>query len=252
MRDAPRIYFAGVNQNFWCDNFAGLHVLETFADVRPGIDRYRPTFASMALDSGAFTEMTTGRPIDLGAYVEFCHQHGAFYEFIASLDSIDGGVDRNLANWREMLDRGVHAIPTFHQGEPLSVLSDYCASAKMIGLGFQRPIRDARVWLESCWARIPSDVLVHGWAMTNYTDLPFYSVDSRTWFFELRALLGVQGQGADALNCLTPRELLEIVQKKYLRAAKRVRWQGELTGRAGQASLALDLDALVSRSSEAA
>lgn len=238
----PLVYFAGVNQSHWCDSFAGLRVLESFADVRALMDRYRPTFKSMALDSGAYTEMTTGEPIDLGELIEFCHEHGRFYDWIASLDSITGGVEVNVSNWQEMRRRGVHAIPTFHQGEPLSLLRDYCAETKMLGLGFQRPIDNARPWLDSCFAEIPADILVHGWAMTSYTDYPFYSVDSRTWFFEVRALMGVQGQGADALNCLTPRELVEIVQKKYLRGAKRVRWQGARPGRpVERPQLALDL-----------
>lgn len=224
---SPRIYFAGVAQHSWCDWFGGLHVLESFADVQGLMDRYRPTFASMCLDSGAFTEMTTGKPIDLGAYADFCLQHGHFYDFVASLDSIRGGVAANLANWQALKDRGVAAVPTFHQGEPMSLLRDYVASAPHIGLGFQRPIENARAWLDECFGHISAGTRVHGWGMTSYTDYPFHSVDSRTWFHEARALLSVEGQGAEALRCLTQRELLEIVQKKYLRLSKRRRWEGE-------------------------
>lgn len=247
----PRIYFAGVNQSHWCDSFQGLRVLESFADVRMLMDRYRPVFQSMALDSGAYTEMTTGRPIDLGEYVEFCHEHGRFYDFIASLDSITGGVDANLANWRTMRERGVQAVPTFHQGEPLDLLKGYCAESQMVALGFQRPIKDAREWLDECFAVIPSEHLVHGWAMTSYTDYPFYSVDSRTWFFEVRAPMGVTGQGADALNCLTPRELVEIVQKKYLRQPARLKWQAKRADvDDGQLALAIELEDRARRQSE--
>lgn len=223
---SPRIYFAGAAQHSWCDWLGGLHVLESFADIQGLMDRYRPTFAGMCLDSGAFTEMKTGRPIDLGAYIDFCQLHGGFYDFVASLDSIRGGVAANLANWRRMLDAGVAAVPTFHQGEPMSLLRDYCAAAPMIGLGFQRPIEGARAWLDECFSHIPEATRVHGWGMTSYTDYPFHSVDSHTWFHEARALLGVEGQGADALRCLTQRELLEIVIKKYERLPRRKRWEG--------------------------
>lgn len=227
-RDTPLIYFAGVNQSHWCDSFAGLRVLESFADVRHLMDRYRPTFKSMALDSGAYSEMTTGKAIDLDEYMDFCGLHGRFYDFVASLDSIKGGPDVNLRNWRTMRDHKIYAIPTFHQGEPWSVLEDYCAGSTMVGLGFQRPIRDPEIWLGECFARIPSQILVHGWAMTSFTHYPFESVDSRTWFYEVRALMTprMNGQGSDALDCLTPRELLDIVVKKYIRLPKRERWEG--------------------------
>lgn len=230
MSDETRIYFAAVNTTNLCEAFVGLHVLESFADVRRLMDRYRPLFKSMALDSGAFTEMNTGEAIDLGEYIAFCHQHGAFYDFVASLDSITGGPDVNVRNWREMRDRGVQAVPTFHQGEPFSLLEDYCRETKMLGLGFQRPITNAREWLSECFNRIPRDVLVHGWGMTSYTDFPFYSVDSRTWFFEMRALMSVEGQGSSTIQCLTPSELLGLVVKRYLRLPLRAKWNGKDSG----------------------
>ncbi len=232
----PLIYFAGVNQHQWCEAFRGLRVLESFADSRALFDRYRPTFASMCLDSGAFTEMNTGEAIDLGAYISFCLEHGAAYDWIASLDSITGGPEVNVANWSAMRAEGVDAVPTFHQGEPMDLLGEYCMSAKMIGLGFQRPIENARPWLDDCFNRIPSATRVHGWAMTSYTDYPFHSVDSRSWYFEVKALMSVKGQGEAAMACLTPGELLEIVQKKYARLPKRQRWSGE---RATQLGLGL-------------
>jgi hypothetical protein len=220
------VYFAGVNQHQWCQAFRGEHVLESFADVQKLMDRYRPLFASMVLDSGAFSEMTTGKAIDLGRYADFCHEHGAFYRWVASLDSITGGVDANIDNWQALEKRGVSSVPTFHQGEPWSLLTDYCKAAPRVGLGFQRPIENARSWLDECFSRIPEGHKVHGWAMTSYTDYPFESVDSRTWMFELRALMAVEGQGADALRCLTPGELLDIVTKKNERLPRAERWSG--------------------------
>jgi hypothetical protein len=237
MSEAPRIYFAGVAQHFWCSQFAGHRVLESFADVQPLMDRYRPTFKSMCLDSGAYTEMTTGEPIDLGAFIDFCQAHGKAYDFIAALDSITGGVEVNIKNWDAMRTRGVEAMPTFHQGEPFSILEDYGHDVKRIGLGFQRPIKNAREWLDECFALIPDTVLVHGWAMTSFTDYPFHSVDSRTWFHELRGLMAVEGQGADAMRCLTQPEMLDIIIKKYLRLPKRERWGMSSKADDGQLSL---------------
>ncbi len=219
----PRIYFAGVNQHNFCETFRGFHVLESFADVRSLLDRYRPLFASMILDSGAFSAMNSGRTIVLEEYAEFALKHRAAYNWCASLDSIDGGVDANLANWSRLHALGLKTVPTFHQGEPWELLKAYLGVTDRIGLGFQRPIVNAREWLTECFTHIPAGFKVHGWAMTNYTDLPFYSVDSTSWLFDMKGLLSVKGntQGMDALACLTQREILEIIQKKYERGPRR-------------------------------
>lgn len=228
------VYFAGVNTNPWCEAFVGLPVLESFADITRLMDRHRPRFSSMCLDSGAYSVMTTGVSISLREYISFAKQHGQFYDFVASLDSITGGVTENLTNWKAMREAGIDAMPTFHSGEDLDLLKAYCRISRRVGLGMKRPTgkmppsSEVRAFLAQCFAVIPPDVKVHGWGMTNYTDLPFWSVDSTTWLWEMRALMATTGQGADALGCLTPRELVEIVQKKYLRFSKRQRWEGIL------------------------
>jgi hypothetical protein len=219
------VYFAGVNQHHFCEAFRGLHVLESFADVRVLMDRYRPTFASMILDSGAYSVLSTGKPIDLGAYADFALTHHAGYRWVASLDSIDGGPDANIKNWEALKARGVDAVPTYHQGEPLSLLRDYCKSSPRVGLGFQRPIQHARRFLMEVFENVPAGHKIHGWAMTSYTDFPFESVDSQTWQFEVRALMAHAGQGSEALRCLTLRELIDIVQRKYERLPKQLRWE---------------------------
>lgn len=226
------VYFAGVNTNPFCDAFAGLHVLESFADSPRLLDRHRPNFASMCLDSGAYSVMTTGVHIDLNDYIAFAKQHGAFYDFVASLDSIEGGVRKNIENWRAMRLAGVDAMPTFHSGEPIDLLKKYCEHSGRVGLGMQRPGGKfppnavVRAFLRECFAVIPPTVKVHGWGMTNYTDFPFWSVDSTTWLWEYKALLGVHGQGSEVIACLTPNEIVQIVQKKYLRFGKRQLWEG--------------------------
>ncbi len=227
------IYFAGVNQIHFCESFAGRTVLETFTDSRPLYGRYRALFASMALDCGAYSELTTGVPVDIHEYADFVDEHGAFYDWVASVDSIRGGVAANLANWQFLLDRGIEAMPTYHQGEPLSVLLDYCSRSPRVGLGFQRPIDNAEAFLDDAFAVIPASVKVHGWAMTNYTGAyPFASVDSTSWLHELKALrVASTTQQSRAFGHLTDRELIEIVQKRYDRLPKNLRWGGRRTGR---------------------
>jgi hypothetical protein len=223
-----RVYFSGVNQHQWLEAMKGQLVLESFADIRPLTDRYRGTWAGGMLDSGAFTEMTTGRPIDLGAYTGFCQEHGSFYDAIINLDDIRGDVDKSLANLAHLRGAGVDAMPVFHQGEPWSVFEDMCSEFDYVGIGFQRPIQEAERFLDGVWSR-SGDTKIHGFAMTSYMDgYPFYSVDSTSWLWEVKALLSLNSQG-NPLRYLTPSELVNIVLLKYQRMSKADRWGGPST-----------------------
>lgn len=199
-------------------------MLESFADIRPLTDRYRGTWAGGMLDSGAFTEMTTGKAIDLHAYTEFAQQHGDFYDAVINLDDIRGDVDKSLANLAHLRDAGVDAMPVFHQGEPWSVLEDMAADFDYLGIGFQRPIENPLEFLDGVWSRI-GDTRVHGFAMTNYMgEYPFHSVDSTTWLWEVKGLLALTSQG-NPLKYMTPHELVQIVLRKYERMPKAAKWE---------------------------
>lgn len=229
----PLVYLAlGRADRIVLEAFKGKHVLESFAYQKSTFDRYRPTWRSAFLDSGAFTEMTQGTAIDLDAYIAFCLEHSSFYDRIANLDDIRGDVARSQANHRKMLDAGIRAIPVFHQGEAWSALDEAVGAApdRFIGVGFQRPIQNGDAWLEDVFSRLPSDVQVHGFAMTSYLHFPFASVDSSTWVYDWRGLLSVKGQGSDSLRLLTPGELLDIVVKKYERMEPKRKWTGKVQG----------------------
>ena len=217
------VYFAGVNQIHFCEAFRGRHILESFADQRPLFGRYRATFAGVGLDCGAFSD----KSIDIGAYAAFVHEHGEFYDWVASLDSIRGGVSENLSNWQDLRDRGINAMPTFHQGEPIAILRAYCEQSARVALGFQRPIQNARAFLDEAFSNIPPHVKVHGWAMTNYTArYPFASVDSTSWLHELKALRATQTtQQGEPFAHLTDGELIDIIQKRYDRLPRMKLWQ---------------------------
>lgn len=229
-----KVYFAGVTTNPLADAFHGFDVLESFANAPPLLNRHRPLFRSMCLDSGAYSVMHAGLHIDLQDYIGFAKQHGAAYDFVASLDDIEGGPDKNLENLKAMYAHEIDAMPTYHSGEPLSLLRWYCQRVPRLGLGMRRPTglmppaREVREFLRGAFACIPPTVKVHGWGMTDYIDFPFDSVDSTTWMWEMKALLAVKGQGAEAVQCLTPSEIIAIVQKKYLRQARRQLWEGLL------------------------
>jgi len=81
-----RVSFAGVNTQIDCKPMAGRRVIESFANIQSFMNRYRAAYSGVALDSCAYTEVTTGRPINLGASIAFCQRHGAACDWIASLD----------------------------------------------------------------------------------------------------------------------------------------------------------------------
>lgn len=254
MRD-PIIYFAGPAQHSLCSWMDGHHVLESFANLIDdgedgNLSRYRLTFKSMALDSGAYSNMTArraGKPdkVTMEGYIAFAKAHGEFYDWCASYDDIEGGAPGNLRNWVACSAAGVpRLMPVFHQGEPWSLLEEYCAASPYVGLGFQRPIKDDAAWLDGCFARIPERAWVHGFAMTSYLRWPFRSVDSKTWLHELLDLMQTSGQGRKALRFLTQPEMLQIVLKKYQREWRDDRWRGTFGAAAGRGEQ-LDLEAIL-------
>lgn len=216
-----RIYFAGANTRVLLEAVKGKRVLETFADRRPVIDEYRHTWEGTLLDSGAFSAYNSGKVINLQDYIDYCLIYKKYYEGIVVLDDIAGNVDLTKRNLTMMIENSIPTIPVYHQGEPVSVLQEYCADFDYIGLGFKRPIQDAKRYLDECFSHIPETTKVHGFAMTNYMAYyPFYSVDSTSWMLNCRRLWEVKGAQGKALKCLTLAELLEIEIKKYERLPK--------------------------------
>lgn len=262
-RDDPIIYFAGPSQHSWCQNFKGLHVLESFANLideeaNGNMSRYRNTFASMALDPGAFSNMTARRNgkqdvVCIERYIEYAVQHGRGYRFCAHFDDIEGGADGNRSNWLRCRDAGVpNLMAVFHQGEPFSLLDEYIPGSDYIGLGFQRlpngqiDREKAAPWLDRCFSRIPSDKWVHIFAGTDFMEWPCTSADSTTWMVEVHAILRHSSQGRDALRFLTqPEVLTDIVLRKYEREWKQRRWDGPLLGVAAGRGEQVDLEELL-------
>lgn len=214
------------------------------------IARYRATFSSMALDSGAYSNMTAQKrgeedKVTLGGYVEFAKKHGEFYDWCAVMDDITGGADGNRRNWEECKAHHIpRLMPVFHQGEPWSLLEEYASASAYVGLGFQRPIQNEAAWLDGCFQRIPERVWVHGFAMTGYMRWPFRSTDSTTWLHEVKDMAKASGQGRSALAYLTQRELVELVVKKYQRQWKTDLWHGTFGVAAGRGEQ-LDLESVM-------
>ena len=227
-----RIYFASPNTHPLAAAVVGRFVLESFAIHWKSYWQYRRSFAGLMLDSGAFTEVNSGIPVNVDDYGAYAAKHNDDYELVVNLDDIGGDVDLSQANERRLRERyGLDPMPVFHQGEPMSVLAEYCARADYIGLGFKRPLLNAdhrTAWVEQCFAAVPSGQKVHGFAMTGYMErFPFTSVDSTTWIRDYMGVAhGANGQIGDLARFLTPAEIFEIIMKKWDRMPRCTSWDG--------------------------
>jgi len=219
---APRLYLAGANRHALLPATEGRFALESFADISPAVEAYRPLWRGALLDSGAFSVMTTGRVIDLGAYRDFVAEHGDFYDAIASLDVIDGDWRASVTNWRAMPG----TFPTWHEGEPPELLRDYLeeqSGGDWVGIGMQRPGgRLDPAQTRRVLASLPRDhaAHVHGWSLTMYAAAyPFASTDSAAWI----RMLAAHSANGD-LRHLTKRELMNITIARLDRAPRRSQW----------------------------
>lgn len=140
-------------------------------------------------DSGAFSALNTGVPIDLVEFAEWAKRWRDSLLWIASLDVI-GDAAGTWKNYRTLRDRyDLHVIPTVHYGADPSTLDRYAAEGvDMVGLGGMvgrkgQPKHLLR-WCLSVF-RYQRDhhpnMRFHGWGVTQkllVNSLPWYSVDS--------------------------------------------------------------------------
>tara|TARA_R110000868_G_scaffold163474_2_gene395703 strand:- start:481 stop:1101 length:621 start_codon:yes stop_codon:yes gene_type:complete len=192
-------------------------VLVSLVGYGPWLDRYQPTFSRILVDSGAYSEMNSGKVVDLDRYVDFIARWEGRADAIAGLDDIRGDWRRSLRNY----ERG--GFPTIHDTDPEELLPDLIDIARerggWIGVGVLPPRQGKREWLQRTLARIPDDIHVHGWALRAYRDEPrLDSVDSTDWW---RTALRVGGN-SDTKH-LTHSECLEIVVKRYQRERRKLR-----------------------------
>lgn len=138
------------------------------------------------LDSGAFTAHSKGKPIDLQAYIDFCHEIMAGPNPPREIYALDviGDWQASVRNTEEMWRQGVEAIPTFHIGEPESVLIDLCKEYPKVALGGIAGMgKRALPWLKQCFARTwPKRFHLFGIHSEDVLfALPFDSADSSNW-----------------------------------------------------------------------
>ena len=165
------------------------HRLLSFAGGQEATDFYlhHDNTADLFLDSGAFTAMNLGTPINLNEYCRWLKEREHRFACYAALDVI-GDWRASAVNLAKMQDKGLNPVATFHLGSPLHELRRLCKIADYIALGglVGADKLEMRPWLDKCFNIIyhefwPKKVHAFGvlaqWALERY---PFYSADGST------------------------------------------------------------------------
>lgn len=211
-----KVYLASPNTQQQAEHAAGMPVLLSYACWSPWQFSYQQSYSRILIDSGAYSEFTTGKPIDIAAYADWASQWVEHADAIAGLDAINGDWRRSLANYSQF----PNGFPTYHETDPPEFLDDVIAIAKQrkqwIGIGLLPATRGKRAgwgWLRETLERIPASIHVHGWALRAYTKIRrIDSVDSTAWWRDAMKLRTIRD-----LSHLTYGECLEIVVKRYER-----------------------------------
>lgn len=139
-------------------------------------------------DSGAFSAMTSGKPIDREQFHEWAHRWRDSLFWTAALDVI-GDPDATFENWQAARRDGLELVPSVHYGEGTAALDRLAEEgATLIGLGGMVPYSSEKDRLMR-WClqmhRHARDhhphVRFHGWGISHpylVDNLPWWSTDS--------------------------------------------------------------------------
>jgi hypothetical protein len=214
-----KVYLASPNTQQQAEHADGMPVLFSYAVYAPWMDRYQMTFQRLLIDSGAFSEFSSGEKVDLSAYADWAARWDGHADAVAGLDDISGDWRRSLANY-EAFPKG---FPTYHETDPPELLRDLCQMASercgWIGLGLLPPREGKEAWVRRTCDEIPENLHVHGWAMRRYTHVRrLDSVDSTNWWRDAMKIRTLPD-----LKHLTYGECLGIVVKRYQRWEREIR-----------------------------
>jgi hypothetical protein len=208
-----QVYLASPNTQQQAEHVADMPVLLSFAIYAKWLDQYQATFSRILIDSGAFSEMNTGKVVDGLAYKDWWQRWVGHADAIAGLDDIRGDWRRSLSNYEKF-----GGFPTIHDTDPKEILDDLIAISRQqgnnwLGIGLMPPRDGKEDFVRWVCDNVPEDIHIHGWALRAYTHVRrLDSVDSTNWWRDAMALRARAG-----LDFLTYGECLEIVVKRYKR-----------------------------------
>lgn len=212
------VYLASPNTQQQAEHVSEMPVLLSFACWNPWLNAYQTTFDRILIDSGAFSEFSTGKKVDLAKYMEWADRWVGHADAIAGLDNISGDWRQSMKNYETFTG----GFPTFHESDPPELLDDLvemCLERKQwLGLGLLPPRDGKEWWVRETCDRIPESIHVHGWACRAFTHVRrLDSVDSTNWWRDAMKLRTLP----DTAH-LTYGECLEIVVKRYKRWNRKI------------------------------
>lgn len=198
------------------EHVSEMPVLLSFATYRPWLDRYQPSFSRILIDSGAYSELNSGKKIDLAQYADWCAKWVPHADAIAGLDDISGDWRRSMSNY-EQFPLG---FPTIHDTDPPELLKDLVAIALerngWLGLGLKPPRGNKEEFVRWVCDNVPPSIHLHGWALRAYSHVRrIDSFDSTNWFRDAMDL-----RVKPLTRHLTYGECLEIIVKRYKRESR--------------------------------
>lgn len=139
-------------------------------------------------DSGAFSAMSGGVPIDRESFHAWAHRWRDSLFWVAALDEI-GDAEASYQNWLAARADGLELVPTIHYGEGTAQLDKFAEEgATLIGLGGMVPYSGEKDRLMRWCLKMfrhardhHPHVRFHGWGISHaylVDNLPWWSTDS--------------------------------------------------------------------------
>jgi hypothetical protein len=236
-----KLYFAGsfdpcVRQNH---DFGIKRHLVSYAELKSwqSFNRWKKFFVTPErkdfehfLDSGAFSAYYAGVKIGLVEYIDFCQKNGKYFNLIANLD-VMFDAEASYNNFLDMERAGIHALPAWHHGEPLSWLEKYCRQTDYVALGgiakMSRYTDQLISIISRALSHIPKGVKVHLFGITSVFILKKFgaqveSVDSTSWLAAKRFAMMYRRNGQSIsyggrnVNDLQTDAFLEYNARRFL------------------------------------
>lgn len=160
----------------------GMPTLISFALYSAWIDKYVGSFSRILIDSGAYSELNSGKKIDGDAYKEWQSRWIGHADAIAGLDDIGGDWRRSMKNYTRF-----GGFPTIHDSDPRELLKELIPLArergKWLGVGLMPPREGKEGFIRWVCDNVPQDIHLHGWALRRYAKIRrLDTFDSTNWF----------------------------------------------------------------------
>lgn len=212
---APTIYLSSPPDPLFASACEGMPVLLCFSMFKEWMMSFQATFSKIVIDSGAFSEHSTGKKVDIEKYKDWSEKWIDKAEAIAGLDDISGDYKRSLANYAKI----PWSFPTWHDTDPLELIPELVAISRerktWLGIGMKDPQnqKNGKI-IKDALTLVPDDIHVHGWAARHYSYIRrFDSFDSTAWWRNAMVL-------RPKMPWLHLGECVEIIIKKYQREAR--------------------------------